>query len=60
MLGLYASTTIVHLISNDSACNTALVLYFERVVCPMTTTKQQYIVPEHLIGIPTYCRMLKF
>ena len=55
MLGLYASTTIVHLISNDSACNTALVLYFERVVCPMTAAKQHSIVPEHSIHIPTYC-----
>ena len=60
MLGLYASTTIVHLISNDSACNTALVLYFERVVCPMTATKQHSIVPEHSSGIPTYYRLFKF
>ena len=53
MLGTHASTTVVHLISNNSACNTALVLYFERVVCPMTATKQHSIVPEHSIGIPT-------
>ena len=53
MLGTHASTTVVHLISNDSACDTALVLYFERVACPMTATKQHSIVPEHLIGIPT-------
>ena len=60
MLGLYASTTVVHLISNDSACNIALILYFERVVCPMTATKQHSIVPEHSSGIPTYSRLFKF
>ena len=54
MLGLYASTTIVHFIPNNSACNIALVLYFERVVCPMTTTQQHRIVPEHSGGIPAY------
>ena len=54
MLGLYASTTIVYLISNNSACNTAIVLCFERVICPMTATKQHSIVPEHSIVIPTY------
>ena len=53
MLGNWASTTVVHLISNNFACNTALVLYFECVVCPMTATKQHSIVPEHSIGIPT-------
>ena len=60
MLGLYASTTIVHLISNGSVCNIALVLYFERVICPMTATQQHSIVPEHLSGIPTYYRLLNF
>ena len=58
MLGTYARTTVVHLISNNSACNIALVLYFERVVCPMTATKQHNIVPEQLIGIPTYYQLL--
>ena len=53
MLGTHASTTVVHLISNDSVCNTALVMYLARVVCPMTATKQHSIVPEHSIGIPT-------
>ena len=53
MLGTHASTTVVHLISNNSVCNTVHVLYFERVVCPTTATKQHWIVPEHLIGIPT-------
>ena len=57
MLGLYASKTIVHLISSNSGL---LVIYFERVVCPMTATKQHSIVPQHSIGIPTYSQMLKF
>ena len=53
MLGIYTSTRIVHLISNNFVCNAVLILYFECVVCPMTATKQHSIVPEHSIGIPT-------
>ena len=54
MLGLYASSTIAHLISNDSACNIVLILYVERVICPMTVAQQHSIVPEYSSGIPTY------